>query len=102
MRYSRASIRSLAWPMSARAGGCNQQQREELEIALEGAERIVTADGPLRALEAIESFTCNLTKCKRGTTIRNLLARLKEQIKESQYALITEHYTAERETLIEV
>jgi ATP-dependent exoDNAse (exonuclease V) beta subunit len=77
-------------------------QREQLESAIEGAERIVTAGGPLRALEAIESFSCNLNKCKRGNNAYNLLKRLREQIDEAQYALITEHYGAERETLFEI
>jgi ATP-dependent exoDNAse (exonuclease V) beta subunit len=80
----------------------NFQQRAQLEIALEGAERIVTASGPLRALEAIETFDCNLNKCKRGNNAYNLLQRMKEQVKEVQYALITEYYTAERENLLEV
>ena len=62
----------------------------------------MTALGPQRALEAIETFECNLNKCKRGNNAYNLLQRLKDQIKEVQYALITEYYTAERETLLEV
>jgi ATP-dependent helicase/nuclease subunit A len=77
-------------------------QREELAAALEGAERIVTAGGPLDALQAIEGFSCNLRRCKRGTNAYNLLQRLKRQIEEAQYALITEYYTAERATLIAI
>ncbi len=77
-------------------------QREQLEITLEGAERIVTSFGPLRGLEAIESFECNLRKCRRGNNAYNLLKRMKEQIDEAQYALITQHYATERETLFEV
>ena len=80
----------------------NSAQREQLNVALEGAERIVTAGGARRALEAIENFSCNLTKCKRGNNAYNLLKRMKEQIEEAQYALITEFYTAEREMLFEV
>jgi ATP-dependent exoDNAse (exonuclease V) beta subunit len=80
----------------------NLMQQEQLESALDGAERIVTAAGPLRALEAIEAFECNLTKCKRGNNAYSLLARMKDQIKDAQYALITEYYEAERETLYEV
>ena len=82
--------------------GWNHMQREQLAAAIEGAERIVTAGGPLRALEAIESFSCNLNKCKRGNNAYNLLKRMRAQIDEAQYALITEHYTAERETLFEI
>jgi ATP-dependent exoDNAse (exonuclease V) beta subunit len=80
----------------------NHMQREQLAAALESAERIVTAGGPLRALEAIESFSCNLNKLKRGNNTYNLLKRMREQIDETQYALIAEHYTAERATLLEV
>ena len=80
----------------------NHMQREQLAAALESAESVVTAGSPLRALQAIESFTCNLTKCKRGNNAYNLLKRLKGQMEEAQYALITEFYTAERETLFEV
>ena len=80
----------------------NHMQRAQLADALERAERIVSASGPFHALEAIESFECNLTKCKRGNTAYNLLKRMKEQIEEAHYALITEHYTAERETLFEI
>ena len=36
------------------------------KTALEGAERILSADSPLGALHAIAAFTCNLQKCKRG------------------------------------
>jgi ATP-dependent helicase/nuclease subunit A len=80
----------------------NHMQREQLAIALEGAERIVTASGPLRALQAIENFSCNLNKCKRGNNAYNLLGRLKKQIEEARYGLITEFYTAERHTLFEI
>ena len=80
----------------------NHMQRQHLAAALEGAERIVTASGALRALEAIESFSCNLNKCKRGNNAYNLLKRMKDQIDEVQYALITEYYTAERKTLFAI
>ncbi len=77
-------------------------QRTQLEMALESAERIVTAGDALRALEAVEGFECNLTKCKRGNNAYNLLKRMREQIEEARYSLITEYYTAERHTLLEV
>ncbi len=81
----------------------NHMQREQLEVALEGAEHIVAALDPRLALEAIQRFECNLTKCKRGNNAYNLLSRMKEQItKDLQYALITEHYVAERHTLLAV
>jgi ATP-dependent helicase/nuclease subunit A len=77
-------------------------QREHLEVALEGAERILSADNTLSALRAIAAFTCNLQKCKRGTNAYNLLKRMREQIEESEYALITTLYAPQRELLIEI
>jgi ATP-dependent exoDNAse (exonuclease V) beta subunit len=77
-------------------------QKEHLEAALEGAERILSADSPLAALRAIEAFTCNLTKCKRGNNAYNLLKRMREQIEEAEYALITALYAPQRELLIEI
>ncbi len=78
------------------------QQKEHLESALEAAERVVSADGPLSALRAIESFACNLTKCKRGTSAYNLLKSMKAQIEDAQYPLITALYAHQRELLIEI
>ena len=83
-------------------GAWSYAQREQLEAGLEGAGRVVSAEGPLEALQAIESFSCNLNKCKRGNTAYDLLKRMKEQIEGARYALITEFYTAERETLLEI
>jgi len=83
-------------------GNWTHMQREQLAGAVEGAECIVGAVGPLRALQAVEAFECNLNKCKRGNNAYSLLARLKDQVKEVQYSLITEHYEAERETLLDV
>ena len=77
-------------------------QREQLESAVEGAESIVGAVGPLRTLQAVEAFECNLNKCKRANNAYDLLSRLKDQVKEVRYSLITEHYEAERETLLGV
>ena len=80
----------------------NYQQKQHLEAALEAAERIVGADGPLDALRAIEDFACNLNKCKRGTNAYNLLKRMREQIENAQYSLITALYAPQRELLIEI
>jgi len=80
----------------------NHMQREQLAVALEGGERIVTAGGARQALDAMESFSFNLNKCKRGNNAYNLLSRLKKQIEEARYTLITEFYAAERATLLEV
>jgi ATP-dependent exoDNAse (exonuclease V) beta subunit len=80
----------------------NYQQKEQMESALEGARRIVAAETPQAALGAVEAFQCNLSKCKRGNNAYNLLSRMKKQIEESRYALITELYTPERELLLEI
>ena len=77
-------------------------QKQTRDAALEGAERIVHAAGPLEALHAIEAFACNLQKCKRGNTAYNLLKRLKELIEESRYSRITEYYAPQRKLLIEI
>ena len=77
-------------------------QKQQMDCALESAEHIVSAAGPLEGLHAIEAFTCNLTKCKRGTTAYNLLKRMKEQIEEARYTLITEHYSQQREMLLQI
>ncbi|HEX3743047.1 MAG TPA: UvrD-helicase domain-containing protein [Bryobacteraceae bacterium] len=80
----------------------NPTQRAQLDCALAGADSIVEAAGPLRALQAVEAFECNLNKCKRGNNAYNLLQRLKKQVEELQYSLLTDYYRAERETLFEV
>jgi ATP-dependent helicase/nuclease subunit A len=80
----------------------NYAQKQHLESALEGAERILSAESPLTALHAIAAFTCNLTKCKRGNTAYNLLKRMREQIEEAEYALITALYAPQRTLLIEI
>jgi ATP-dependent exoDNAse (exonuclease V) beta subunit len=77
-------------------------QKQELERALEGAERIVAADTPLEALQAIQQFSCSLNKCRRNTPAYNLLKAMIEQIKQAPYLLITEHYAPQRELLIEI
>ena len=77
-------------------------QRQHLDSILEGAERIVTTTGPLEGLRAIEGFSANLTKCKKGTVARDLVGQLRDRIKELKYALITEFYAPQRELLIEI
>ncbi len=78
-------------------------QKEYLEAALEGAERILTADSPLAALRAVAAFDCKLNKCKRGNHAYDLLKHMKEeQIKGVEYALITALYAPQRDLLIEV
>ena len=80
----------------------NYAQKQHLEAALEGAERILSAESPLAALHAIAAFTCNLTKCKRGNNAYARLQHMREQIKEAEYALITALYAPQRTLLIEI
>ena len=77
-------------------------QRQHLDSILEGAERIVTAAGPLEALRAIEGFSADLRKCKRGTAAYDLVVELRERIKDLKYPLITEFYAPQRELLIDI
>ena len=63
-------------PVTAWSGA----QRQHLDSILEGAARIVTATGPLEALRAIESFSANLRKCKKGTAAYDLVKQLRELI----------------------
>ena len=78
-------------PRRSAAPAWSYAQKQHLEAALEGAERIVSAAGPLDALHAIEDFSCNLHKCKNGNRAYGLLKRmLKDRmIEEAEYALIT-------------
>jgi ATP-dependent exoDNAse (exonuclease V) beta subunit len=84
------------------AANWNEAQRQYRESILESAERIVTAAGPLEALRAIEGFSADLRKCKRGTAAYDLVAKLRDQIKELKYSLITEFYAPQREMLIDI
>lgn len=80
----------------------NHQQKQQFQCAMETAGRIVSAADTLAALQAVEGFTCNLNKCKRGNTAYNLLKRMKEQIEEARYTLITEHYAEQRKMLLDI
>ena len=77
-------------------------QKEHLEAALEGAERILSADSPLEALRAIAVFSCNLRMCKRGTNAYRLVTDMRGQIEAAEYAQITALYAPQRELLIEM
>ena len=60
------------------------------------------AGSPLEALQAIEGFRANLQKCKRGTAAYDLVKRLREEIDEAKYALITAFYAPQRALLLEL
>jgi ATP-dependent exoDNAse (exonuclease V) beta subunit len=80
----------------------NEAQRRYKESILEDAHRIVTATGPLEALRAIESFSADLRKCKKGTAAYDLVVELRNRIEELKYPSITEFYAPQRELLIEI
>jgi len=77
-------------------------QKEQMQGALEGAERIVTAAGPLAALRAIDEFSCNLQKCKKGNAAYDLLKQLRGLVERARYSLITQHYGPQRRLLLEI
>src|ERR1035441_7057899 len=80
----------------------SEAQKEHLESALEGAERILSADSPQSRLHAIAAFTCNLRMCKRGTNAYRLVTDMRGQIEAAEYAQITALYAPQRELLIEM
>jgi ATP-dependent helicase/nuclease subunit A len=82
--------------------GWSASQREQRGIIVEDAQRIRDAAGPLEALRAIEDYSGNLRKCKQGTLAYNLASRLRKQIDELPYSLVSELYRRERETLLEI
>jgi ATP-dependent exoDNAse (exonuclease V) beta subunit len=84
------------------AANWNEAQRRYKESILEGSERIVMATGPLEALRAIDGFSADLRKCKRGTAAYDLVVELRERIKELKYPLITEFYAPQREMLVDI
>jgi len=77
-------------------------QKEELKCALETAGRIVSAARPLEALHAVDAFTCNLNKCKKGNNAYTLLKQMRDQIESARYTLITEYYAPQREMLLHI
>jgi ATP-dependent exoDNAse (exonuclease V) beta subunit len=83
-------------------GAWSLAQKEHLEAALEGAERILSAHSPLAALRATSAFTCDLRKCRRGNNAYDLVKIMREQIEAAEYGLITAHYALERELLMEI
>ncbi|HMC62420.1 MAG TPA: UvrD-helicase domain-containing protein, partial [Candidatus Solibacter sp.] len=77
-------------------------QKQEFDCAVEGAQRIVSAAGPLDALHAIEAFSCNLTRCKHGSAARGLLKQMKREIEDARYTLITAFYAQQRTMLLHI
>ncbi|MGD0499902.1 MAG: UvrD-helicase domain-containing protein [Bryobacteraceae bacterium] len=84
------------------ADGWSRAQREHLDAAIEGAERILSAEGPLEGLRAVAAFSVNLQKCKRGTAAYDLIKRLRDETAELKYTLITAFHGPQRELLLEL
>lgn len=84
------------------AANWNEAQGRYKESILEDAARIVTAPGPLDILRAIEGFSVDLRKCKRGTAAYDLVVELRDRIEELKHSLITEFYAPQREALIDI
>jgi ATP-dependent exoDNAse (exonuclease V) beta subunit len=84
------------------AAGWSPSQRQYLDSILEGAERIVTAGSPLDALQAVAGFSANLQKCKRNTPAYEMVKRLRQEIEESKYALITAFHAPQRALLLDL
>ncbi|HUI78193.1 MAG TPA: UvrD-helicase domain-containing protein [Bryobacteraceae bacterium] len=82
--------------------GWSPKQRLAVNVIREEAGRIVSAGGPLETLEAIESFSKNLTGCKRSTTGYRLVQQLQQQIEDLPYTTITELYEQERALLVDI
>jgi ATP-dependent helicase/nuclease subunit A len=94
--------RTLAELRADPAAGWTRDQRDHLDSVLEGAERVVSARGPLEGLRAAQAFYANLHKCKPGAAASALVKRLRGQIRELKYALITDFHGPQRELLIEL
>jgi ATP-dependent exoDNAse (exonuclease V) beta subunit len=77
-------------------------QKEYLDQVMEQAERIVSARDLSETLQAIAGFSCNLNNVKRASRAQDLLKRMRQQIEEAESALITEFYTQERRTLLDI
>ena len=78
------------------------EQRAYLAEVQDGAERILAAmpKGPEPTLRAMQSFTCNLQKLKRGTPTYELAKSIKNVLlPDLEYSLVTEYYAAERATI---
>ncbi len=77
-------------------------QKEQLASAVAGAQRILQAAGPGQALAAVEEFSCNLNRCRKGNAAYNLLKQLKSHVEECRYSLITAFFEPQRRLLLEI
>ncbi len=82
--------------------GWTPSQRAHLDTILEEAERVVTASSALERLRAVKNYSGNLRKCRSGTSAYNLVTRLRDQLKDLPYSLITELYAQERNVLLAI
>ncbi len=77
-------------------------QKEQLASALAGAQRILQAAGPGQALAAVEEFSCNLNRCRKGNAAYSLLKQLKSQVEDCRYSLITAFFEPQRRLLLDI
>jgi ATP-dependent exoDNAse (exonuclease V) beta subunit len=80
-------------------------QQAHLYEAQDWVARIEAAlpNGPEATLRAMRSFTCKLTKLKRGSRANELLRSLKDDLLPAlEYSVVTSYYAAERATIIEL
>jgi len=80
-------------------------QKAHLIDAQDWLARIAAAlpSGPEATLQAIRSFNCELRRLKRGNRAYDLLKSLKDELlPELEYSLITQYYSAERATIMEL
>jgi ATP-dependent exoDNAse (exonuclease V) beta subunit len=80
-------------------------QLAHLDEARDWAARIAAAlpAGPAATLRAIRSFTCKLTKLRRGSRVYDVLKSLKDDLLPSlEYSLIAAYYAHERAIILEL
>lgn len=78
------------------------EQRIYRKTIVEQATRILEARDPREALGAIANCSINLTKCRRDTPAYERVRRLREDLDNLQYSLISELYARERDLLLEI
>ena len=103
LRQLRDALGAVA---NERPTGWNVGQIARLSEIIESAVRLASLpDGPITAehFRAICQFPTSLRGIKQGTSIHNRLKTIKDEIVPNLYrALITEYYSRERETLVDI
>jgi ATP-dependent exoDNAse (exonuclease V) beta subunit len=76
-------------------------QKAHCAEVLEAGERLLSAAGPLEALRVTGGFKVALKSCKNGTSAYKLIKRLRDEVAELEYSLVTDLYAPERTILFE-